>query len=122
MIFAPSNTNYELKLATSGRYDGPVETLVEAFVRGSARKLWTVSSGGNFVAPIFGPTRILQGRIKYLDQSTMVVHAGLPVIVTLPVAESAYDLSSGSLAVGTLVNCTVMPGASFQLAAVAAGT
>ena len=115
VIFAPSNTNYEIKLATAAKYDGPVNTLIEGLIQASARKLWTVASGGNFVAPIFGPPRIVQGRIKFLDQRTMVVQAGVPVVVTLPSADSAYDLTSGAISVGTLVNATIMPGASFQL-------
>ncbi len=116
VIFSPSGTNYEIKLATTSRYDGPVNTLIEAWVKASSRKLWTVPSGGNFVSPIFGPTRIVQGRIKYLDQTTMVVQAGLPVIIALPAADSAYDLSSGALSVGILVNSTILPGASFEIA------
>lgn len=116
VVFAPSNTNYEIKLVTARPYDGPMNTLIDAYVKAAARKLWTVPSGGNFVTPIFGPTRIVQGRIKFLDQTTIVVQAGLPVIVALPAADSAYDLSSGALAVGVLVNATILPGASFQLA------
>jgi hypothetical protein len=116
VIFVPSNSNYELKLVTAGRYDGPVDTIIDATIQATARKLWTVPSGGNFIAPIFGPPRIVQGRIKYLDQTTMVVQAGAPVRITLPSAESAYDLNTGALAVGSLVNATVLPGAMFQLA------
>jgi hypothetical protein len=116
VIFAPSNTNYEIKLATASRYDGPINTVVEALVQATCRKLWTVPSGGNFVTPIFGPTRILQGRIKFLDQTSMVVQAGFPVIVKLPSTDSAYDLNTGALSVDTLVNATIMPGASFTLA------
>jgi len=124
VIFAPSNTTYELKLLTAGRYDGPVDQLVDGYIRGNARKLWTVASGGNFITPIQGPTRIVQGRIKYIDGKTMVVQAGAPVIVELPTAETARDLNNGPLAVGQLVNCTILPGASFQLASapVAAGS
>jgi hypothetical protein len=116
VIFAPSNTTYELKLLTSGRYDGPVNTLIDGYVRGTARKLWTVASGGNFLTPIKGPTRIVQGRIKYLDNQVMVVQAGAPVIVDLPRADTSYDLNNGPLAVGALVNCTILPGASFSIA------
>lgn len=121
VIFAPSNTNYEIKLATPTRYDGPVNTLIDGLVQGTCRKLWTVPSGGNFVTPIFGPTRIVQGRIKFLDQTSMVVQAGLPVIVKLPAVDSAYDLNTGALSLGTLVNATIMPGVSFTLATAVVG-
>src|SRR4051794_27263329 len=88
VIFAPLNTTYELKLLTTSRYDGPVNTLIDAYLRGNARKLWTVASGGNFITPIQGPSRIVQGRVKYLDNKTMVVQAGAPFIVELPAADN----------------------------------
>jgi hypothetical protein len=119
VIFAPSNTTYQLKLAASG-YNGPVNGLVEGIIRAKARKMWTVASGGNFVTPIHGPTRIVQGWIKYLDNQLMVVQAGVPVVVQLPTDDSAYDLNNGALTVGSLVNATLMPGATFQLAVVGA--
>src|SRR6185295_8092622 len=90
--------------------------LIDAYLRGNARKLWTVAGGGNFITPIQGPSRIVQGRVKYLDNKTMVVQAGAPFIVELPAADNAFDLNNGAIAVGALVNCTIMPGASFQLA------
>ena len=59
VIFAPSNTTYELKLVTASKYDGPVGSLIDAIIRGNARKCWTVASGGNFITPIHGPPRIV---------------------------------------------------------------
>lgn len=122
VIFAPSNTTYELKLVTAMPYTGAVGALVDGFVKLRARKLWTVASGGNFVTPIQGPPRIVQGRIKFLDQQSMVVQAGLPVMVQLPPSDSQYDLNNGPLTVGTLVNCTVLPGAAFELLDVTGAT
>lgn len=116
IIFAPSNTTYELKLLTANAYDGPVNQLIEGYLRGKARKLWTVASGGGFIVPIQGPTRIVQGQIRYLDSTTMVVQAGAPFIIELPQADSAYDLNNGPLTVGKMVNCVVLPGATFELA------
>jgi hypothetical protein len=116
VIFAPSNTNYELKLNTPGRYEGPLDTVIEVTISAAARKLWTISSGGNFVAPIQGPPRIVQGRIKYLDEKVMVVQAGVPVLVEVPILDTACDLNAGPLTVGSLVNAALVPGASLQLA------
>jgi hypothetical protein len=116
VIFAPSNTSYELKLVTPARYEGPVDRVIEVFIFAGARKLWTVFSGGNFVTPIQGPPRIVQGRIKYLDEKVMVVQAGAPVVVELPILDTACDLNAGPLAVGTLVNAALVPGARLQLA------
>ena len=117
VIFVPTNTNYELKLMTAQRCQGPVDRTIEVYISALARKLWTVSSGGNFVAPIQGPPRIVQGRIKYLDEKVMVVQAGVPMVVDLPILDTACDLNAGALAVEALVNAALMPGASLQLAA-----
>jgi hypothetical protein len=109
-VVKPAGTNYQVKLAVpAGRAYG--------LVRATARKLWTVTSGGNFVAPIFGPPRIVQGRVRYLDATSMVVGCGFPVIVTLPASDSAFDLAGGALAVGALVNVTLLPGATFEAVA-----
>ena len=86
----------------------------------AARKIYTVPSGGNFISPIFGPPRIIQGRVRYLDETEMVVQAGVPVIVELPKDENAYDLVRGDLTVSSLVNVVVLPGARFELAVAAA--
>ena len=67
-VFQPANTNYQLHLEFTG--DGPpaVSTQpIEILIRVEARKTYTVPSGGNFIQPIFGPPKIIQGRVKYAD-------------------------------------------------------
>jgi hypothetical protein len=114
--FAPSGTNYDLHLSTA-RDVGAAGVLVEGVIRVTARKVWTVPSGGNFIAPIFGPPRTIQGRVRALDERSIVVHAGVPIHVELPAAETGYDLADGPISVGKMVNIMAMPGASFELAA-----
>jgi hypothetical protein len=40
-------------------------------------------------------------------------------VVELPAAESAIDLPEGPIALNTMVNCTILPGATFELAGTA---
>jgi hypothetical protein len=94
---------------------------VPALIRAAARKVYTVPSGGNFIAPIFGPPRIVQGRVRFIDDRALVLHAGAPIIVDLPGADAAIDLTDGQIQVNHLVNATLLPGATFQLAAAPAG-
>ncbi|MGE5611553.1 MAG: hypothetical protein ACM359_20045 [Bacillota bacterium] len=117
VVFQPLGTTYELQLATTSKYEGPIGQRVSGLIRGAARKVYTVPSGGNFIVPIAGPTRIVQGRIKYLDETQMVVQAGTPIAIELPKGEDAYDLENGGLAVGVMVNATVWPGARFEAGA-----
>jgi hypothetical protein len=119
IIFQPANTTYHLELA-GGSYSGPVKTPIELLIRANARKLWTVPSGGNFIAPISGTPRTIQGRVRFAEGQTIVVQAGVPVVITLPGNESGVDLNNGALGVNSLVNAMVMPGVSYELVPTAA--
>jgi hypothetical protein len=94
--------------------DVPLNKPVELRIRVQARKVYTVPSGGNFVAPIFGPPKTIQGRVRWADESgqRLVVHAGVPVLVELPPADSGIDLDEGPITVGRMVNVVALPGAS----------
>ena len=113
VVFAPSGTNYELHLAAPG-YAGPVGSLTEGVVRVTARKVWTVPSGGNFIAPIFGSPRTVQGRVRAVDERSIVVHAGAPIVVDLPDGPALIDLANGPIRVGAMVNVTALPGGRFE--------
>jgi hypothetical protein len=113
VIFAPSNTNYELHLAAPG-YGGPLNVLTRGVVRAVARKAYTVPSGGNFISPIYGPPRTIQGRVRSVEGNVIVVQAGLPIHVTLPGDAAAVELGNGAIAVGSLVNVVALPGATFE--------
>jgi hypothetical protein len=117
VVFCPNNTNYQLHLISEeGRYTGPTNEPVEVVVKGVARKMWTVVSGGNFISPIFGPPRIVQGRVRYADERVLVIQAGALITIELPSSDMAIDLTNGPITVGSLVNATVMPGATFHIA------
>lgn len=113
--FAPSGTNYELHLAAPN-YAGPVGQLVAGVIRVAARKVWTVPSGGNFISPIFGQPRTIQGRVRAIDERSIAVQAGVPMVIELPTEEPGYDLANGPIALGVMVNVMALPGARFELA------
>jgi hypothetical protein len=115
VIFAPTGTNYEMHLA-SPAFAGPLDTPVKGIIRVVPKKIWTVPSGGLFISPIFGPPKTIQGRIRTLDETSMIVHAGGPVTVALPTDETIFELPDGPLMVGAMVNVTALPGATFELA------
>ena len=120
VVFTPSNTTYELHLACPN-YDGPFNALIEGVIRVDARKAWTVPSGGNFISPIFGPPRTVQGRVMgTLGDGGLILKAGVPMVVHLPDSDRSIELTSGALTVGSLMNATILPGARFEPAAAAA--
>lgn len=119
VLFAPSNTNYQLRLERQGASPEspavPTGVVLDATLRVTARKIWTVPSGGNFIDPIYGPPRKIQGRIRYLDEEQMVVQAGTSVLVKLPQDPEAFDLVRGPLTVGGLVNVSALPNATIEV-------
>jgi hypothetical protein len=114
IVFIPSGTNYELSLLAAD-FTGPLTTLVEGHIRVTARKVWSVPSGGNFIAPIFGPPKIVQGRLLAVEGNTLIVQAGAPVVVELPADGPVVDLPAGPITIGSMVNVTCLPGARFEL-------
>lgn len=113
--FQPTGTNYELQMQVPADFAIAAGALVDGLIRVNARKVYSVPSGGNFVTPIFGPPKIIQGRVKFASDRQLVVQAGVPIVVELPGDENAVDLHSGGIAVGTLVNIVALPGAKFEL-------
>jgi hypothetical protein len=120
VTFAPVGTTYELHLAGGAGFASPVGGLVNAIIRVKGRRLWTVPSGGNFISPIFGPPKTIQGRVRYADNDQIVVHAGTPIVVSLPAAGEAFDLNNGRIGVGALVNVVAFAGAQIEVLAEAA--
>jgi len=114
VVFAPNGFRCRLQLQTRSRYAGPLNVPVNAIVHGVARQLWTIAAGGNFIAPIFGSPRTVQGRVKFISDSEVVVQAGLPIVLQLPQSDMAIDLTNGQMAVGVMINAMVMPGMEFH--------
>ena len=110
VVFVPTGMRYELLLSVAS-YSGPLNTPVRCAIHVKARKVYTVPSGGNYIVPIFGPPRIVQGLVRSADARSLVVQAGCPIHVELPSAEHAIDLDDGPIYPGRMVNVVCEPGA-----------
>ena len=117
IVFTPAGTNYELHLDVEGGYTGPVGSAIEGIIRAQGQKLWTVPSGGNFIVPIVGPPRIVQGRVRRIDEGQIVIQAGATFIISVSQGAGASSLARGPIALNTMVNVVLMPGARFELIA-----
>jgi hypothetical protein len=113
VIFQPTGTNYELYLVGDASRI-PRASSVDVVIRVRARKIFTVPSGGNFIAPILGTPRTIQGHVRAIDGDSMVVHAGVPILVELPADDAAFDLACGPIAIGVMVNVVALPGAGIE--------
>lgn len=117
VVFQPSGTTYELHLERApGSTLPPIGVPTTGRVVVRARKVYTVPSGGNFISPIFGPPRIVQGRVRAADEKSIVLQAGTLIHVELPSEADAIDLANGPLTVGELANVVCLPGASWESA------
>jgi len=117
VVFNPTGTRYELRLAAAG-FTGPIGKPVKALIRATARKIYTVPSGGAYITPIFGPPRIVQGFVRQGDERTiLVVAGGCPFLIDLPPAEAAIDLDDGPMYKGKMVNVVCEPGARVEFIA-----
>lgn len=114
VVFKPTGTTYELHLAMANgaTFSGPLDSPVSCTIGVRARKVYTVPSGGNFIQPIYGPPRVIQGRVRAIEGNRLVVHAGTAIVVTLPEDEHAIDLNNGGIAEGSMVNVIALPGAT----------
>ena len=108
VVFNPAGTRYELHLSAPN-FTGALNTPVKCVIRVTAKKIYTVPSGGNFITPIFGPPKIVQGLVRQADQGTLIVQAGCPIYIDLPAAESGIDLDDGPIYQGRTVNVVCEP-------------
>ena len=116
IVFHPIDTSYELHLVS----DIDPATIVtgkpvRGVVRVKAKKVYGVPSGGNFIQPILGTPRIIQGRVVSLDERTIFVKTGGAVfVVELPTGLDTIDLHHGAIGANALVNVVALPGAMFE--------
>lgn len=115
VVFHVLETNYELHLETGDDLSGLVGKKVSGRVRVSARKIYGVPSGGNFVQPVLGTPRIIQGRVIGVTGSSITVKAGAVFVVELPTGQDTIDLHHGAIGEGSLVNVVALPGARFEV-------
>lgn len=114
ILFRPANTNYELHLAAPS-YTGAIGKPVKCVIRAKARKVLTVPSGGNFIVPIFGPPKTVQGLVRAIDGNTILIHAAAPVYVELPRNDDGIDQDVGPITLGKMVNVICEPGATGEI-------
>lgn len=115
VIFRPIDTSYEHHLIAPAGFHAEAGRNVRAVIRVKARKVYTVMSGGNFVQPILGQPRIIQGRVVTLEGGTLYVKAGSLFAVELPTGRDTIDMANGEPAVGSLVNVVALPGATIDV-------
>jgi hypothetical protein len=114
IVFQPANTNYEIHLEVASGYSGPLNQLIDGRIKAKARKVYTVPSGGGFITPLFGPMRIVQGRVMQVEELRIIIRGGVAVEIELPTGQDSIDLEEGPITVGNIANAVILPGAMFE--------
>ena len=109
MVSVPGSA-YMLRLHAQGAAPTAVGKRVRGIVSGQAQKLHKASAGGEFIEPVAGHPRIVQGRVRAtdLERNRVLVQAVVPMWVTPATGQSARDFHAGDF-----VNFYMESGVSF---------
>lgn len=110
--FAVPNTSYELHLLPDGAVHSNIGKRLIGVIKASARRVDVVGTGGQFVEPVFGRPRRVQGTVVGLTADAIVIDAGVTMHLSLTDARQ----NPGQFSPGQLVACDVLDGATFKSA------
>ena len=96
---AVPGTEYVLELAAAGPTGVPVGKRVRGTVSGRALKMHRASAGGEFIEPVEGHPRIVQGRIREVDPASnrVLLQAVFPMWIECSTGQSARDFAAGDI-------------------------
>jgi hypothetical protein len=109
-IFAVPGTGYRLTLQVPEGFDAPIGRRIRGRVRGRALRMHRTGAGGNFIEPLDGRPRIVQGTVLAIDPAADEVLMDLVVPIRLEMFEGQ---SASEFATGEMVNFYMHPGATF---------
>ena len=110
IVLGVPGTDYRLHLVTARPIGAAAGSHVRGRIEVSARRVDVTRVGGQFIDPVYGRPRIIQGTVieTGLEHSTMVVKAVVPLHVKVRPPQKSADFE-----VGTMVTFSVDAGAVF---------
>lgn len=111
--FTVPGTQYRLHLAVDAGFDAETGRRVKGRVRGRALRMHRAGAGGNFIEPLQGRPRIVQGTVLAVDPAAneVILDLVVPVRVAMHEGQSATAFSTGDV-----VNFYMEPGTRFEAA------
>lgn len=107
--FLVPNTSYELHLRPAAEIATAKGKRLVGVIRAQARRIDVVGTGGQYVEPVFGRPRRVQGTVVRSEAGGVVVDAG----VTIHLIPTDSRQSAEAFQPGQLVSCDVLDGATF---------
>jgi hypothetical protein len=104
-------TDYRLDLEVYQRPAHPLGKRIAGTIRGQARRVDIVKTGGRYIEPVAGKPRRVQGVVAATDsgENSITVDAVVPIVCRLTDARQRAE----QFRPGDLVAFDLMPGASF---------
>jgi hypothetical protein len=98
-VLSVPGTEYVLDLVAGGATSAPVGKRVNGVVSGRAQKLHRAHAGGEFIEPVEGHPRIVQGRVRETDPTgnRLLLQAVVPMWITLSADQSARSFLAGDI-------------------------
>lgn len=99
IVVSVPGTEYELALVPTGTTGTPVGKRLRGTISGRAQKLHRANAGGEFLEPVHGHPRIVQGRIREVDAAggRLLVQAVVPMWIEPVAGQSARDFRAGEM-------------------------
>lgn len=96
-VISVPGTEYVLRLHLKGATSVAPGKRISGVITGSAQKVHRASAGGEFIEPVEGHPRIVQGRIREVDASAnrVLLQAVVPMWISLEAGQSARDFAAG---------------------------
>ncbi len=109
--FTVPGTQYRLHLAVDADLDTQTGRRIRGRIRGRALRMHRASAGGNFIEPLQGRPRIVQGIVLAVDPAANEVV--LDLVVPVRIAMHA-DQNAGTFTTGDVVNFYMESGTRFE--------
>ncbi len=110
IVFGVLNTSYELHLVPAGEIKAGKGKRLVGTIAAQARRIDLVGTGGQFIEPVMGRPRRVQGTVIRAEGGAVVVDAGIPIHCTPADPRQTAD----QFAPGQLVSFDVLDGATFR--------
>ena len=98
-VLSVPGTEYVLDLVAGGPTAAALGKRVQGVVSGRAQKLHRAHAGGEFIEPVEGHPRIVQGRVRETDPTgnRLLLQAVVPMWISLSADQSARAFMPGDI-------------------------
>ena len=99
IVLAIPNSDYRLHLVVHGEVCGEIGRSLHGHIDVNANRIDVCEAGGQFIDPVMGRPRTIQGRVRAADaeHDVLIVQSKVPWRVHVKAPQKASDFEFGSL-------------------------